>query len=100
LNLNEHIESVRIDFENKNFYLNVLDISYMMRTKLRTLSSREAAKDYDDVEFLLRCYGDQIRTIARGLHLEDRVYFIDTDVVQSRGSIMVNQYKCLLELGV
>jgi hypothetical protein len=51
---------------------NVLDILYMMKTKLNHCTHRTLPRDLHDLQFLLINFGDEIRTIADQLDEDDR----------------------------
>lgn len=96
--LADHIETLELDFDNETFHINVVDVYYMMRTKLRTFTSRAAARDFEDIEFLLTYHGDEVRQISDRLDLEDRAAFVGTDMLLSRGPLHARQCHTLLHL--
>ena len=82
----------------------VLDILYMMKTKLNHCINRALPKNLENLQFLLANYADEIRETADQLDEEDQEYFFGLEEVRmldrrSRGRCLVWMWRRALLLG-
>lgn len=59
----------------KALHFNILNIASMMRIKIECCLTREEARDFEDVRFMMTSHGEQVRAaIERGVINEDELY--------------------------
>lgn len=59
----------------KALHFNILNIASMMRIKIECCLTREEARDFEDVRFMVTSHGEQVRAaIERGVIHEDELY--------------------------
>lgn len=62
-------------FFGKALHFNILNIASMMRIKIECCLTREEARDFEDVRFMMTSHGEQVRAaIERGVINEDELY--------------------------
>ena len=87
------------DVPGQRLTFHVLDVLYMMKTKLHHCTTRTLPRDLEDLQFLLTNYGDEVAAVADQLDDDDKEFFLDLDFVKMQGLELQAQFRALLGLG-
>ena len=101
LSLRNHTTRLQIAVpsqQHKTITFNVLDMLYMMKTKLNHCTNRALPRDLEDLQFLLTSYGEEVREIAHQLDEEDREYFLELEEVRMLDRESRERWRCVLGL--
>jgi hypothetical protein len=91
--------TITTDVPGQTLAFHVLDILYMMKTKLHHCTARTLPRDLEDLQLLLTNYRDEVGTVADQLDDDDTEFFLDLEYVKMQDLELQTRYRALLGLG-